>query len=228
MKRLLVLGCVVVALLAPGDAKAADECRGLDVCISVPGPWVAVPASRPAEATTVWYRLSCPRNAIAAGTDAARPAGLDVTFLGALGSPIGPGVTTSREVWFVAVWAGRAPTAFRPFLGCVPTSGGGGRSTTAVTAAAPRDPFVRRVKNVQVRVGASATFGCRAGERLVGVSHALAFRVQGEPAPAWLTAVRVDVRRRAGRIVLTARRSRAVPARVRVFVQLHALCARNA
>ena len=34
-----------VALTASGSALATNECDGLDVCISVPGPWVVVPGS---------------------------------------------------------------------------------------------------------------------------------------------------------------------------------------
>jgi hypothetical protein len=219
VKRLLLAVAVLCncGLLTPDRAAAAEECRGLDVCISVPGPWVAVPAAPRSGTRTVLYRLSCPRNAIAAGTDALRPRGLEVTFVGATGSPISPGVTTEREVWFVAVWAGSAPATFRPFLGCVPTSGGG-RSTTARAAAAPQPPFVRRARNVT----RSGSLSCRAGERLVAVSHAVGFRLRTAPAPVTLNAVRVNVRRRGNRVVADVGRT------VRgAHVQLQALCARR-
>ena len=44
MRRVLV-GAVVVAALAAGatPAHATNECRGLQVCVRVAGPWVAVP-----------------------------------------------------------------------------------------------------------------------------------------------------------------------------------------
>ena len=49
MKRVLILAAVAAtALTAPAEALATNECDGLDVCISVPGPWVAVPGSPPA------------------------------------------------------------------------------------------------------------------------------------------------------------------------------------
>ena len=220
MRRFSLLVLAVLCnslLLSPGSAAAAGECRGLDVCISVPGPWVAVPAAPRSGTRTVMYRLTCPRNAIAAGTDALRLRGLEVTFIGATGSPIGPGVTTAREVWFVAVWAGSAPTTFRPFLGCVPTSGGG-RSTTARAPSAPEPPFVRRARNVT----RNGSLSCRAGERLVGASHAVGFRLRQAPAPATLTAVAVTVRRRGDTVVATVGRT------VRgAHVQLQALCARR-
>ena len=221
MRRRRLLFLVVLCnslLLSPAPAAAADECRGLDVCISVPGPWVAVPAAPRGGTRTVLYRLSCPRSSIAAGTDALRPAGLEVTFVGVTGSPVSPGVTTEREVWFVAVSARPAPTSFRPFLGCVPTSGGGGRSTTARTAAAPQPPFARRARNLT----RSGSLSCRSGERLVAVSYAVGFRLRSAPAPVTLTAVRVTVRRRGDRAVATV--ARTVTA---AHVQLQVLCARR-
>lgn len=218
IRRALMLAGVlsVTVTLSPGSAAAAEECRGLDVCISVPGPWVAVPGvDRGSQ--TVLYRLRCPRNAIAAGTDAVTPRGLEVTFIGATGSPVSPGVTTEREVWFVAVWARSKPTAFRPFLGCVPTSGGG-RSTTARAAAVPQPAFVRRARDVT----RSGSLACRRNERLVGISHAVAFRGRAAPAPVTLEAVAVTVRRRGNSLVADVNRI------VRdAHVQLQALCARR-
>lgn len=219
IRRALILAALlsITVILSPSSAAAAEECRGLDVCISVPGPWVAVPAAPRAGTRTVLYRLACPRNAIAAGTDALRLRGLEVTFIGATGSPVSPGVTTEREVWFVAVWAGSAPTSFRPFLGCVPTSGGG-RSTTARAPAAPQPPLVRRARNVT----RSGSLSCRPGERLVAVSHAVGFRLRQAPAPATLDAVAATVRRRGNGVVAAVGRT------VRgAHLQLQALCARR-
>ena len=54
------------------------------------------------------------------------------------GSPVGPGVTTRRSVVFHAVRgrAGAGTSSFQPFIGCIPTSGGGGRALTGVAASA--------------------------------------------------------------------------------------------
>lgn len=232
MRRVLLLLSLVLAAaaLAAPQALATDECNGLDVCISVPGPWVAVPGSPAGRLRSVEYRLSCPRGSIVGGLDAVLgDRTLSVRFLGNLGSPVNPGITTERSAVFVATHARRAATAFRPLLGCIPTSGGGGRSTTAAGAVAPR-PVERLVRSVRVRVGGAARLvvPCRAGERLVGSSHAVTYRTRREPAAAALSGVAVTRSERGNRVEVRARRGVGVPARTRVDVQVHAFCARGA
>jgi hypothetical protein len=232
MRRALILAGLLAASLGWTDDASAQaptrECDGLDVCIRVPGPWVAVPAAPVGNARTVLYQLSCPRNSIAGGLDAVLgDRSLDVVFLGRLGSPVNPGITTRRDVVFVATHAGNRPTTFRPLLGCIPTSGGGGRRTTG---AAPRaEPPVRRVRSFRLRAGAAQTFThrCRADERVVASSHAIAFRTQTAPAAEQLAGVVATLRTDRSRIVVRAQRSSAVPARTRVDVQVHALCAKG-
>jgi hypothetical protein len=227
--KALVVACLVALSLAwAGDARATDECNGLDVCISVPGPWVAVPAAAASRAQAVYYELSCPRRTVVGGLDAILgDRSLDVRFLGRLGSPVNPGITTTRSALFVATSALQRATYFRPYLGCIPTSGGGGRGTTSVAAAGPRHPPVRRVRALRVRPGVPArlVLGCGRGERLVGSSHAVALRMPSPPTTSILGGVTVVRRERGGRVDVRARRSEAVPASVRVEVQVHALCA---
>jgi hypothetical protein len=229
VRRALVLASLAALALATAErADAADECNGLDVCISVPGPWVAVPAASQRRARVVYYRLSCPRRSIVGGLDAVLgDRSLDVRFLGRLGSPVNPGITTRQAVVFVATSALRRATWFRPYLGCIPTSGGGGRETTGLTAAPPARPPVFRVRTLRVRGGAPAglVVACRADERLVGSSHAVAFRMPSAPTAAVLTGVAVERGERDGRVRVEARRGVAVPVRVRVEVQVQALCA---
>ena len=238
MRRTLALAALL--LLAPGaaeDARATDECRGLDVCISVPGPWVAVPPASELRASVVHYQLSCPRRSIVGGLDAVlSDRTLDVKFLGALGSPVNPGITTNRSVVFVATYARQRRGSFRPFIGCIPQSGGAGRETTSYTPVSvapatvrPRPPE-RRVRTLRVRPGATRHLVavCRTGERLVGSSHAVAFRRSRAPGAAIMGGVRVERRVQAGRVAVSATRSAAVPRRTRVEVQVHLLCARGA
>ena len=230
MKRVLILAALAAtALSAPTDAFAADECNGLDVCISVPGPWVAVPGSPTGRLRTIEYQLSCPRGSIVGGLDAVLvDRALSVRFLGRLGSPVNPGITTERAVVFVATHAKRAPTAFRPLLGCIPTSGGGGRSTTAV-GAVPERPPVRVVRSVRVWAGRQATLAvsCRSGERLVSSSHVVTFRGPRAPNTRALGAVSVARSERGRRVEVRARRTAGIPTRMRVDVQVHAICARG-
>lgn len=232
MSRVLALAsALLVALGAAGEARATDECNGLDVCISVPGPWVAVPAAPTGRVRTVLYQLSCPRRSVAGGLDAVLgDRSLDVTFLGSLGSPVNPGITTSRNVVFVATYPGRSATYFRPLLGCIPTSGGGGRGTTVARAARPPSVPMRRVRTLRVPAGAARRLElrCGAGQRLVGSTHAVAFRMRPAPSARILNGVTVARRERGGRVEVRARRAAAVPTGVRVEVQVHALCARRA
>ena len=237
MRRVLALAALL--LLAPAtveEARATDECRGLDVCISVPGPWVAVPAASFRQASIVHYQLSCPRRSIVGGLDAVlSDRTLDVEFLGALGSPVNPGITTGQSVVFVATYARRRPTSYRPFLGCIPQSGGGGRGTTVYTpvsrttsAVQPRPPE-RRVRTLRVRPGASGRLvaRCASGERLVGSSHAVAFRRPRAPGAKIMGGVRVERRVEDGRVEVSAARNAAVPRQTRVEVQVHLLCAKG-
>jgi hypothetical protein len=228
VRRVLAFAAASVAVLAmsAGTAGATDECEGLDVCISVGGPWVVLPAPAGGERLRrVEFQLACPRGAIVAGLDAVLgDPRIDVTFLGTLGSPVTPGITTGRSVVFVAAWAGDAPTFFRPLIGCLPTSGGG-RGTTAVV---PRPPD-RLVRALRVRPGPARTLvvRCGAARRLVGSSHAVGIRRRAAPTAQMLTAVSVARRDAADRVSVRARRSSGVAAGVRIDVQVHALCRRE-
>lgn len=233
MRRVLVLALAAasVAGSAAAPARAGSECEMLPVCIRVVGPWVQVPAG----AGPTYYRLSCPgRGQTIGGLDADRSGKVEVTFLGALGGPISPGVTTGRA----AVFVGRPAlgmVAFRPLLGCIPANGGGGRSRTVyepprrLMAAAPVEPIIRRVRTVRLRDTAvqRVSHGCRAGERLLSFSHAIAFRSRRAPAAATLASVRATSRRAGRRVVVTIRTD-GLPAGLRVEVQVHAVCTRKA
>ncbi len=238
--RTRVLGAVLAAIVLSfgfgvGEADAANECRGLQTCLPVPGPWVAIPApSRGVASTTVW-QLRCPlRGYIVAGVDSqVTDRAIDVSIRGENGAPVSPGVTTGRAVLFTAVYTGGATraTAFRPFLGCVPTSGGGGRGETSVrrTAAfSPSRPLERRVTEKRLVSGATVRVvgRCPAGTRLLDADHAFGFRTDDEPGATLLGAVRVR-RSVMGRVVTAVGTVRpTVPERLGVLVQVHAVCTR--
>lgn len=234
MRRLLLVAAAALAAAAFAPAaSAARECDGLIVCIPVAGPWVQVPGG----GSPTYYRLACPGDGqVIAGLDADRAGPLEITFLGQLGAPVGPGVTTARAAVFV-VRTTRALAAFRPRLGCLPGGGGGGRGRTVyeprrtLQAAAPPtvDATVRRVKNVRLRQLQVERFphGCLRGERLLAFSTAVAFRTRRPPALATLGSVRATGRRAGGRVVVTVRSTVARPLDTRVEVQAHAICARG-
>jgi hypothetical protein len=229
MRKVLILAGLCAALTAgSGPAQAADECRGLMVCVPVAGPWVVVPTTSAFPRPQVEYQLTCPRGYIVGGVDARlSDRGIDVTFIGRLGSPINPGITTSRSVVFVARYVGataRAPT-FRPFVGCMPSSGGG-RLPTAVGALKPGDPTIRRVTSARVRPGTrTVQSGCRASEILVAASHAFGFRTPQPPTASVIGTVS-GTRTVRGRRVLVAARGDAELGALRAVVQVHAVCSR--
>jgi hypothetical protein len=234
IKRLLLVLvlCVAVAGVGSSTAEAGRECDGLIVCIPVAGPWVQVFGG--AEVTN--YQLACPgRGQVIGGLDADRAGPLGISFLGVLGGPVGPGVTTGRAAVFVAQTT-RALSGFRPRLGCIPGGGGGGRSRTVykpkrqLTAVAPvPEATVWRVKNVRLKnVASERVFhGCLAGERLLSFSSAVAFRTDKPPSLATLGSVRATPRRAGGRIVVSVRSAITRPADTRVEVQVQAVCVRG-
>ena len=224
---MLCVGGLTVAALSAGTALAADECDGLRVCLPVAGPWVVLPVGG------VDYELACPlAGYVIGGTDARVVArDVDVSYRGEPGSPVGPGVTTRRSVLFHALRArGEAgATSFRPFIGCIPTSGGGGRALTGVAVRAagikPTQPLRSVVVNTPVR-GLSRTVrvASPAGSRLVGSTHAAAFRQPLPPSDAQLGAVRV--RRDVVDGIVVARITTSPAAGTRLEVQVRAVCAR--
>ncbi len=200
----VALLAAVALALAPRAAHAADECSGLQVCLPVAGPWVEDPGtctgvghSRRRSGSSA---ARC-RGYIVAGVDArVSDRGVDVSFRGENGSPVSAGVTTGDRVLFVATSTGpaRRAVSFRPFVGCVPVSGGGGRAATShvrVPAAfPPAQPIERRVTTARVRVGQARTLRatCRPSERLVGVTRSVAIAREAEPSAALLAAIGVS------------------------------------
>lgn len=234
IKRVLpvLVLCAAVAGVVPKAANAGRECEGLIVCIPVAGPWVQVlGGARPTN-----YQLACPgRGQVIGGIDADRAGPLGITFLGSLGGPIGPGVTTSRAAVFVAQTT-RALSGFRPLLGCIPGGGGGGRGRTVyepkrkLQAVAPvPEATVWRVKNVRLKdqQHQRVTHTCLAEEHLLSFSTAIAFRTARPPSLSTLGSVRATARRAGERIVVDVRSGVARPPNVRVELQIQAVCARG-
>jgi hypothetical protein len=156
--------------------------------------------------------------------------GIDITFGGKLGSPVGPGVTTQRSVLFTATYtgSGRSATSFRPHLGCLPTTGGGGgpvpyRSSSA-TAVPPGDPTVRRVRTAHLRPGTvRARQGCGPGELLVSGWHAVGFYTAKPPDGSLAGSVTAARRIGNGRVSVVAAVSTAASG-VRADLQVGAVC----
>lgn len=222
MRRMLAIAAVAGACaVAAAPAGATNECRGLQVCVPVAGPWVVASPGR------VEYQLSCPKHYVVAGLDAELTTrGIDIGFVGNLGSPVNPGITTSTAAVFLGrlVRGGDAASSFRPHIGCVPASGAGSRTPTAYHAFPPGKPTMRQVFELHVTPGTTVRRArCQGHERLVSATHAIGFSGAAPPTTRLVRAVRASHVIRAGAAVLTVRATGAV-AETPTIVQLDLLC----
>lgn len=227
----------LAALLGAGAATAAraadpDECSGLQTCVPVKGPWVKLPAPAAGAAVPVEWELSCPnKNYTVGGTDArATVSGVDITFEGKIGSPVGAGKTTGNSAVFRAVYGGSAPvaTAFRPAIGCVPTQGGGGgrslvRYAAPVVPALPLDRHVEEHLLVRGSV-VTTTVSCKPGARLLRHSAAIGFDQAAPPSAALLRAVSVTTKVQGASVTVVARTSSALPPLAKAVLQVRTVC----
>lgn len=210
MRRIAIVGAVAAgfaATTAPAGA-ATNECRGLNPCVPIAGPWVIVPVGRSAPRPQVQFQLTCPRGYVVGGVDAELTDRLvDVSIVGASGSPVSPGVTTSRSVVFVAAYVGAEarPPTFRPHAGCVPASGGGRRTPTSASATFPPGmPTVRRVRTVRVQGATTASVSCHADERLVAAFSARGLSTATPPAASLVAGLTATSRTNGNRVTVTA------------------------
>ena len=233
--RLLAAAAVVLALSAAAlnsahaATTATHECDGLQICVPIAGPWVVV-STRGTPRERIDYQLDCPRGYIVGGLDAELSTrAIDLSFAGTLGSPVNPGITTSRAAVFSATYVGldtRAVASIRPHVGCIPASGGGGRVPTAASAIfPPGHPTTRRVRTVRLLPGASTvTQACASGERLIEATRAIGFYTQQPPGADLAAAVRTRQAVRGSRVSVSVRAGQAV-AGVRAVIQVGVVCA---
>jgi hypothetical protein len=224
--RALVVALLAALALAAAWAPAggaADECRGITSCIPVAGPWVVVRQGAPAT-----FLLSCPAGrGVVGGVDAvATSSDVRVSFEGRIGAPVSPGVTTTRNAYFGGRLTRGRLQAYQPWLGCIPPSGGGGRSTVSARVQ-PGPAIDRRARIVVIGPGEVkfASVSCPVGERLVGGWDAVAFRTKAAPdlkAAALVHVSRVVAGRK---VVVTASATDALSIDVHAVVQVGAECA---
>jgi hypothetical protein len=225
--RLLLAGVAVAALAAvaaPVVGAGTGECSGIKQCIPVAGPWVVVPPHGSAQ-----YLLSCPGGrSVVGGLDAqATSRDVHVGFAGRLGSPVGPGTTTTRYALFRAVSTSATREAFQPRLGCIPVQGGGGRSTVSARVVSPGPPLDLRARIVVVGPGATrfGRLGCPSGETLVDSWHSLAFRTKKVPALSEAQYVQAQHLVSHKQVVVTASATDALSIDVHAIVQAGVGCA---
>jgi hypothetical protein len=224
VRRLFLLALVAAACaVVAAPAYATNECRGLQVCVPVAGPWVL---ASPAQ---VEFQLACPTRFVVGGLDAELSIrGIDIGFVGNLGSPVNPGITTSKEAVFLGrLVRGSDPAAsFRPHIGCIPASGGGQRTPTAYHPFKPGKPSVRHVTQFVVQPGRTRHYvkTCARNESLVAATHAIGFFGDKPPSASLARSVEVAQSVHAGRVRLTIRAARAL-AGGHAVVQLDLVCA---
>ena len=219
----LVLALAAAAAVAPTSG-ATNECRGITACIRVIGPWVVVPPKQ-----TVHYLLACPRGrGVVGGLDAqATSRAVRVGFDARIGAPVSPGVTTTQYALFSAVSTSPKTEAFQPLLGCVPTQGGGGRSTVSAKVTPAGPALVLRSRIVVIGPGTLqfAKVGCLPEEELVGSWSAIAFRTAKPPQLANAALVHAKTLISGRRVVVTASATDQLSIDAHAIVQLGAECA---
>jgi hypothetical protein len=221
----VLLSALAVAAASASPAHAAtNECRGIQTCIRVPGPWVLVPAHSRSE-----YLLTCPRGrSVVGGLDAqASSRDVRVSFDGRIGAPVSPGVTTTRYALFRAVSTSDRAQTFQPRLGCIPLAGGGGRSTVSarITPAGPSLELRSRIAVIGPGEVRFAKVSCLKSEQLVGGWHAVAFRLKKPPTLDAGTLVQVTDASVGRQVVATATATDGLSVSVNAIVQVGAECA---
>jgi hypothetical protein len=217
---LVVVTAAVAATASPGGAQ--NECHGIRQCIPVSGPWVVVQ-----HGVESGFLATCGKHGVVGGVDAvATTTAVRLSFDGRLGAPVSPGVTTTSSAFFRARLVQGRIAAFQPWLGCIPASGGGGRSTVSARVA-PGAALDRVSRTVVVSPGEVkfASIACPAGERLVDGWHALAFRTKNPPALGLAGLVEAVHRLTRSRVVATVAATDALTIDAHAIVQVGAVCA---
>jgi hypothetical protein len=225
VSRIVIAGAAACAALvvavSPASATATTECRGLQVCVPVSGPWVL------ATAVGTEFQLDCPKRFIVGGLDAELTSrAVELGFVGGLGSPVNPGITTTGSAVFLGRFVGaKGVASFRPHIGCVPASGGGQRTPTAYHAFKPGKPTVRVVKELLVLANRTMTLvaGCPANARLVRATHAVAFYTDSPPPDRVAQSVHVKQVVRKGNVRVSAHGGSGISGRT--IVQIDLVCA---
>ncbi len=224
---LRLLFVAVVAALAfaavPSTGFAANECNGIQKCIPVEGPWVAVPASGEVD-----FELGCPGGkGVVAGTDAeGSSTDIRASFDAILGSPIAYGRSTHSAVMFRAVSAHHKAGWFKPFIGCIPLPSSV-RNTVATQASPLGAPLDYVARTISLRPGfqGTVTLTCPNGESLVDSWSAAASSLTSPPATDFTKAILVQTKLGAHQAKLAVSVSETLPRGLGAQVQVGVRCA---
>jgi hypothetical protein len=218
----LLAGAICCSLFVAATASGAtSECKGLQVCVPIAGPWVLATAER------TEFQLDCPKRFIVGGLDAELSSrAIEIGFVGGLGSPVNPGITTTSSAVFLGRFlAAHGAATFRPHIGCIPASGGGRRTPTAYRVVPPGKPTTRVVKQLPVlpRITTRLAAHCAKGTRLVHATNAVGFFSDTPPSAQVAQSVHVRQVVHAGTVRVTAKGGAGIP--VRTIVQIDLTCA---
>jgi hypothetical protein len=200
---LAVVACTTLVTVGTATG-ATNECKGLQICVPIAGPWVLATPER------TEFQLDCPKRFIVGGLDAELSSrAIEIGFVGGLGSPVNPGITTTGSAVFLGRFVGArdgVPT-FRPHIGCVPASGGGQRTPTAYRVFKPGTPTTRVIKVLEVLPSLTMRLAarCPTGQRLVSATHAIGFYGDKPPTLGVAQSVHVTQSVRKGVVHVTAR-----------------------
>ena len=176
------------------------------------------------------WHLTCPRGYVVGGVDAVLSRReIDISFLGMIGSPVNPGITTSRAVTFVGTWVGRAAVLHLPALHRLHALRGRRDADTdlreRVPARQPDDSAGRR-RCACGRVARRSRRAAAPASSSSAPAHAFGFDTRDaaecEPRGDRLRARSI----RGGRVVVRVRGDAELGG-VRAVVQVQALCART-
>ena len=234
---LAIVAVVAAALVTAGAAPTIDApppgaCEGLTICVPVGGPWVIVPPrTHGTAASTASWQLTCPEGVVGGLDASVANTWVGINFTGRIGSPVNPGITTTKSIVFQAVGVGPigVGSSFLPSAGCIPAQGGQ-RTPTGRDRAAPfhpGEPVAHRVNVLGVHVGqrAHAVYGCEQGERLLSAQVTTGLFTATPPTPQQLTDVEVTHSVHDGQVIVAASRH-GLSRLTAVDVQTHLTCAR--
>jgi hypothetical protein len=210
----------------PKAPPTTHQCTKVKDCVTVTGPWVAVPAQG-----EVGFLLECPkRKGVIAGFDAlASSADVRVSWDAKLGAPVRAGTSTISVGFFRAESASGRQGVFQPVLGCVPPPKQATRQTASARVTHPGAPLDRWQTMVSLKPGTrtgARTCG-KKGEHPIDGWSAVAFDTKSTP-PSPALADKVHVRLTVGdaRVVAAIQTDAGMPVSAFARVQVGAVCAK--
>jgi hypothetical protein len=205
----------------------ANPCKGVKNCVTVGGPWVAVPASGEVD-----FLLECPkRSGTIGGIDAlSSSADVRVEWDGNIGSPVRPGTSTSFLAYFRAYSASGRAGVYQPYIGCIPSPKVNPRSTVSARVTRPgKDNVDRWQTTIDAKPGASqsVTRSCgKKGEHLLGGWNSVVFGATDAPSPALASKVHVTLTISKVAVVASIHTDAGMPSVAQAKVQVGAVCAK--